>query len=380
MFDELKRYVQFGADDETRLASLLPRLQPHFSAIVEDFYGHILNHAGARAAITGGDAQVERLKGTLMAWLTRVFRGPWDQAYYEQSARIGRRHVQIGLPQQYMFAAMDVIRVYVSNVILGLGLGTPETPQSLAAVNRILDMELAIQLHTYREDYQLAVQRTERLATFGQLVASIGHELRNPLSVIESSMYLLRNRLPVDERAARHMDRVDAQVKLSNRIISDLLDMVRDRPPHRTSVDVASFITPAVESHQGTARTSLGVSIPVNLPRVHVDGGQMQQVMMNLVSNAVDAAGAHGEICVEAETRGDWVVVRVEDNGPGIDPSIRNRLFEPLVTTKVRGVGLGLALCKKTAERNGARIALATGRRLRGAAFELTLPTKESAT
>ena len=126
LFDELKRYVGFTFDDEKRLSAMFPRLEPHFQAIIDDFYAHILNHSGARSAITGGDAQVERLKGTLVVWLGRVFRGPWDHAYFEQSARIGRRHVQISLPQQYMFTAVDVIRVYITGLLFQMDLAAQE--------------------------------------------------------------------------------------------------------------------------------------------------------------------------------------------------------------------------------------------------------------
>ena len=85
-------------------------------------------------------------------------------------------------------------------------------------------------LHTYREDLLSRATRSERLATFGQLVGSIGHELRNPLGVIESSLFLLRGRAGDDDRVKKHLDRIGEQVRLSNQIISGLLDMVRDRP------------------------------------------------------------------------------------------------------------------------------------------------------
>jgi len=374
LFDEIKRYVEFTSDDERRLRALLPQLQPAFSGIIDDFYEHILNHPGASGAITGGTAQVERLKGTLRIWLARVFAGPWDEAYYEQSARIGRRHVQINLPQQYMFTAVDVIRLHLTGLVLKNS-AAAETEKDLAAVNRILDMELAIHLHTYREDYLLAVQRSERLATFGQLVASIGHELRNPLGVMESSVYLLRSRVPATDAVTRHLDKIEAQIKLSNRIITDLLDMVRERPANRSDTLLAPLIAAAVESAQHAGVTTrITTVLEERVPMVHTDASQIQQVLVNLLSNAMDAAGAGGEVRVDVALDGQVVVLRVEDSGAGIDPTVRARLFEPLVTTKARGVGLGLALCRKMVQRNGGTIALVPPRTLQGAAFELRLP------
>ena len=86
-------------------------------------------------------------------------------------------------------------------------------------------------LHTYREDLLAQQARIERLSTFGQLVGSIGHELRNPLGVIETSLYILKGRpASGDERTVKHLDRIGEQVGIANRIVSDLLDMIRDRP------------------------------------------------------------------------------------------------------------------------------------------------------
>lgn len=105
LLDEIKRYVGFAETDEAMLRGLQPRVAPHVAAIIDDFYVHILEHPGARNSITGGEEQVERLKGSLREWMDELFAGPWDAAYYDKRARIGRRHVQIDLPQQYMFTA-----------------------------------------------------------------------------------------------------------------------------------------------------------------------------------------------------------------------------------------------------------------------------------
>ena len=96
------------------------------------------------------------------------------------------------------------------------------------ALGKALDIELAIMLHTYREDLLAQQSRVERLSTFGQLVGSIGHELRNPLGVIETSLFILRNRTKGDERAVKHVERISEQLAIANSIITDLLDMIRE--------------------------------------------------------------------------------------------------------------------------------------------------------
>lgn len=374
LFDEIKRYVGFGPEDEALLRALKPRVAPHVYRIIDDFYDHILGHSGARGSITGGDAQVQRLKGTLRGWMDGLFTGPWDMEYYELRAKIGRRHVQIDLPQQYMFTAVNVIRGHIKDVIIDSATDRESMRRDMHAVDKLLDMELAIMLHTYREDYLLRMQKTERLATFGQLVASIGHELRNPLGVMESSLFLLRGRIAADERVTRHLDKIETQIRVSNRIISDMLDIVRDRPVSRRGVAPEELIRSSLEMAPSTvASVKLVNSVGADLPRVFVDPDQVRQIFVNLIANAADAAGEGGEVRILARPVDDVVELVVSDSGPGIDPAIRTRLFEPLVTTKQKGIGLGLPLCRRIAERNGGSISVTAGP-LPGAAFAVRLP------
>lgn len=375
LFDEIKRYIGFDAEDEARLRALGPRVTPHCVRIVDDFYEHILNHPGARQSITGGDAQVARLKKTLIVWIEGLFKGPWDHTYYERRARIGRRHVEIDLPQQYMFTAVNVIRGHIVEIVLDTG-REPELRAELHAIDKLLDMELAVMLHTYREDHLSRMQRAERLATFGQLVASIAHELRNPLGVIESSLFLIRRRLvEPQEGVKRHLDKIEAQVRLSNRIINNLLDMVRERPGAPRTVHPMSLVRVALEDFAPpeAARIQLVAEPEAEAVAVHADPDHLRQILVNLLANALEAAAPEGTVRVSLSTDPERVCVRVNDSGPGIDERVRHRLFEPLVTTKARGIGLGLALCRRLAERNGGSLGLSSGQ-LSGASFDLTLP------
>ncbi len=373
LLDEIKRYVGFGPDDEASLHALAPRLAPHFARIADDFYDHILKHPGASAAITGGQAQVERLKGKLRDWMELCFTGPWDEAYFERRAGIGRVHVQIRLPQQYMFTAMNVMRGHFADAVLDSARDPTQARAELHAMNRLLDLELAIMLHTYREDYVAQVKRSERLATFGQLVASIGHELRNPLGVMESSLFMVRARAPEDAKLRRHLDRIGEQIALSNKIISDFLDLIRDRPREPARAALVDLIHGAAASIPWPADARFTVDAPTELPNVRVDVDQVRQIFTNLLANAAEAAGAGGEVRAIARAADGEVAVVVGDSGAGIPPEVRARLFEPLVTTKPRGTGLGLALCRRLAEANGGSIRLVAGP-LPGAAFEVRLP------
>src|SRR5690349_17892436 len=111
IFQEAKRYVGWSDADQARLAALEPQLRPHFVGVAEHFYAVIARHPRATAVFTGGAAQIARLKTTLVDWMSTGLLGPLDEAFYDRRSRIGRRHVVIGLPQEYMFTAIDVLRL-----------------------------------------------------------------------------------------------------------------------------------------------------------------------------------------------------------------------------------------------------------------------------
>jgi len=163
LFEELKRYVRFGRDEEVALRQLAPHARPYFREIAEAFYERLSAHDAARRVFTGPE-QIERLKGTMVVWLEGLVSGPWDEEYYQRRARIGRRHVQIELPQRYMFGAMDHIRIALSRIVnLSYRDEVGQRLQMIAAVHKILDMELAIMLESYREALIEKVQYLERL-------------------------------------------------------------------------------------------------------------------------------------------------------------------------------------------------------------------------
>ncbi len=162
-FEELKRYVRFGREEETALRQLAPHARPYFTEIAEAFYERLSAHDGARRVFTGPE-QIERLKGTLVVWLEALLTGPWDEAYYQRRARIGRRHVQIELPQRYMFGAMDHIRIALSRIAnLSYRDDVGQRLQISSSLHKVLDLELAIMLETYREAFIEKVQYLERM-------------------------------------------------------------------------------------------------------------------------------------------------------------------------------------------------------------------------
>ncbi|HVJ92781.1 MAG TPA: protoglobin domain-containing protein [Labilithrix sp.] len=158
-FDELKRYVRFTEEDTRLLVALREVAAPHFSRIAQQFYDRIREHEDAHAILLGED-QIGRLQQSLVSWLERLLGGCYDEHYFEQTARIGRVHVRVGLPQRYVFTAMAVIR---SSLTAIAATAMPESQLEVCdGLSRLLDVELAIMVEAFREDL---VARIERAAS-----------------------------------------------------------------------------------------------------------------------------------------------------------------------------------------------------------------------
>ena len=355
LIEELNRYTRFTDAHRAMLARLGPLLEPGFEGIVDSFYEAIERTPRARAVFED-DEQILRQKQFLRRWMQELFSGTYDATYFASRARVGRAHMRIKLDQSFVVAAMAVVRAGLHGRLRGLDTA------SIAAVDRdfahdsidlVCDLDLAIMLETYRADYVQRIRTSEQLATLGQLAATIGHELRNPLAVMETSLHLLANRIPVDEKAARHVTRLGEQIDLCGTIVRDLLDLARDSPVERTWVDAPSLVAAALAETPGATDVVLDMSVS---GAINVDPLKLRQVIVNLVTNALQSARHPSGVTLTVSAIDAELVVRVEDDGPGLSEEALARLFEPLFTTRARGVGLGLALCRRIAEKHGGSV------------------------
>ncbi|HEX3697946.1 MAG TPA: protoglobin domain-containing protein [Polyangia bacterium] len=374
--ENVKVYVGFDDQAGAALRAAHDVVAPHFADIIDDFYATIEAHPGARAAITGGAAQIQRLKRSLLVWIDELFQGPHDEAYFERRARIGRVHVRIDLPQMYMLTAMDRIRLRSVDVLRNApALSADEQGRMITALHRILDIELAIMLETYREDLLAKNRTAERLATIGQFAAGIGHELRNPLGVVESSAFLMRQRLEqlkiADPTIARHLEKITQEVHRSNRTITDLLELARSRPLQRRSVAAHAFIAQAIPAASLPPSVEVSVDAPPDI-FIDADADQLTRVLTNLLINASQAMNGSGHITVEARRGSGETLLLVRDEGPGVPADVRHQIFEALFTTKAKGSGLGLALCRRIAAAHDGTISLEPSER--GAVFKVSVP------
>ncbi len=214
-----------------------------------------------------------------------------------------------------------------------------------------------------------------RLAAIGQVAASIAHDLRNPLGAVRNAIFYIRRYTAKPEPdVAEHLEIIDEEIVAADRIISDLMDMTRPRTLTKQSLDVAALVRDVFER----TRTGEGIRCQIDFEpdpcTIEADPGQLRRVVVNLVTNAVQALeGGRGEIEVEGRCSGGWCEITFRDSGPAIAADARDQLFEPLFTTKAKGTGLGLTICREILTRHGGTIELVEEERP-GAAFRIRLP------
>lgn len=235
--------------------------------------------------------------------------------------------------------------------------------------------KMAAQLETMQER-EAQVRRREQLATLGEAAAVLAHEIRNPLGIIKTSTQVLRMKSKLPPDGEKMAGFVLEEVGRIDHLVHDLLDYARPRTIHRRPVDVGAellgvlaFASPDLEQ-RGIHVAQQGSPGPYV---IQADAEQLHQVFLNIVLNAMDAMTDGGVLTSMIDCEGDWLIVRISDTGPGVDPDVRDRLFDPFVTTKPRGTGLGLARVRHIVEQHGGTVACESISGV-GTSFILRLP------
>ncbi len=245
--------------------------------------------------------------------------------------------------------------------------------------------ELARELKAKNDELQARIQElhgaqeklvnNERLTTIGQLSASISHELKNPLGRIKSAASLLRNELTMASNDVQELLRIiDNEVILSTKIINDLLDYSRERAPSFENHEIDPIIDDTLNRIKLPPHVTLERSRGTGIPAIQVDPGQMGQIVVNLIINAVQAMSDNGgKLYVSTAAENGHLIMIVKDTGIGMDPEQLERVFEPLFTTKPKGIGLGMTIVKSLIEKHHGSIHVQSRRNI-GTTVTVSLP------
>ena len=198
--------------------------------------------------------------------------------------------------------------------------------------------------------------RRERLATMGHLAGSVSHELRNPLGVIKNSVYYLKMVVPEEEGVRKHLSILEREVATATRIITGMLDFARTTPTTRVPTDLNGLVRDELDRLLVPDSIRVELELTENPRPVMVDPDQIRLILNNLISNALQAMPEGGAMSLRTRSLPDGLEITVADTGSGIAPDHLERIFEPLFTTKSKGIGLGLSLARRLAEANGGSI------------------------
>jgi len=250
--------------------------------------------------------------------------------------------------------------------------------EAIRQLNASLEQRVADRTRELQDAQQKLIQQ-EKLATLGQLAGGVGHELRNPLGVINSAVYYLKLVQPdADEKIKKYHLMIEQEVNTASRIINDLLDFGRIVTPDRQPVSIPDLMQRVLVRFPAPDPVQVQLKIPARLPQVFADPLHLEQIIGNLTTNACQAmkdCKDGGKLTISASLKKEQVAIAIKDTGTGITPAAMQRLFEPLFTTKLRGIGLGLAVSRKLAEANGGRIEVRS-QPGRSSIFTLYLPVK----
>jgi signal transduction histidine kinase len=357
-------------------------LQPHFADIASQFYNALWKNPGA-AAVLSGSEQIERLRLTLIDWMSTGLLGPYDEQFYDKRSRIGRRHVAIGLHHRYMFTAMNVVRTAYHDHIARL-CDPPEAHDTIRSVHKLLDIELAIMVGHYQIDSEEKLVTRERriqvdrITAMQTLTAGLAHEVRNPLNAAKLQLELLERRL----RRENHDRRLVEPGELAQKEIERLTVLLNDflafaRPPelHTQDSDVASIVREVAELERLSADRRGAIFVLAACPErliASVDAAKIHQILVNLIRNAIEAVPEGGHITLELHGDDSRVHIRVCDDGPGIPAAVLPRIYEPFFSTKEAGTGLGMSIVHSLVSLHGGSIHLDTS--ARGTRFDVFVP------
>ncbi len=250
------------------------------------------------------------------------------------------------------------------------GHGLSERKDELGEISRAIN-----EMADVRRKLEAELRREDRLRTTGRLVASIAHEIRNPLNSIRLCMQLLEHRLDRNTLRREDFRLVRDEVDRMNQLLSDLLAFQQGRPPQMKMECIYSLLERCIQLTQPQAeKRGVQLLLQANEPEVKasVDERQFMQVVMNLVLNAIEATTERGSVLIRMHPDSNHVAVEVSDEGPGLTGEQQEHLFEAFYTTKANGVGLGLAVSRELMQSMGGQLTYKPGRA--GATFVVELP------
>ncbi|MCA9321186.1 MAG: HAMP domain-containing histidine kinase [Planctomycetes bacterium] len=366
-----------GLDEEVVaiMGTLAPAVIGQIPRVSEAFYLRLEQIPAALSVFRGGREQLVRQRIALSGWLAQLFQPPYDADYWRRRRKVGIVHLNSGVDEHLMIASMNWLRQSLSPIVEEVAPQVGLDPKrARTAVDTVLDFDLGLILGSYWQDLRLRTLRVDRLALIGQFTAAINHELRNPLGVINTSAYLLRQKLgeAAPQPVQRHIEKIEKSVQRANAIVSGLLRLMRIQAPVRHQVPLDEFVRDIVSEIRCPQNIEIAVLPGALKSKGSFDRDQVRQVLENLLNNSVEAMVDQGRVELAFDADDFATSISIRDTGPGISPELVERIFDPLFSTKSFGTGLGLTLSRAIVEAHGGELVVHTGQG--GTTFEIRIP------
>lgn len=257
-----------------------------------------------------------------------------------------------------------------------------DAQQELEKLNRSLENRVDARTRELKSAQDELIKK-ERLAAIGQMSSVVGHEIRNPLAVINNSIYFIKMKVAAagmtpDPKVVKHISIIESEVRQANGIIDEILGFARTRELNPKVQSLNTYIEELIMSFPVPEHIKLVQELTDANPMVNIDSDEMAQALRNLIKNGIEVMPEKGTLCIRTAVadEGRMAEIDVEDTGPGIPREALEKIFAPFFTTKARGTGLGLAVVKKVTDRHKGRLEVASTVGS-GTCFKIFLPVAE---
>lgn len=392
-----KAFLGIGAEDAENLRGLRPIFTAFSREFAERFYQHLLKSPHT-SAFLHDPVQLERLKQVQATYFAELLEGVFDTGYFEGRLRVGLAHQRIGLePAWYLGAYNQYIQLTFPVFAQAFGDNTDKVLPVFLSLVKVIFLDIGLALHTYFREAteQLRRHNDELQQALGlywqaqrreeQLRKLISHEIRGGLAAVITSLEDLldsaRGRL--EAGVAGQLDNVTRRCWSLSRLLGEMLAPGCDSNGPGWVETAPIFESLAARFGLYAEGRSIHLHLPEQAPRVWADAQQLREVFANLVANAVRYSDKDvGRVTITCRPEGAFIVFGVEDNGPGIPESIRERLFEPFVRGPAargqpEGTGLGLYFVRTVVEQGGGRVWVES-QPGKGSRFWFTVPREKS--
>lgn len=248
--------------------------------------------------------------------------------------------------------------------------------EELYRLNRSLENRVEARTRELKSAQDELIKK-ERLAAIGQMASVVGHEIRNPLAVINNSTYFIKTKLShagdVEPKITKHISIIESEIKQANGIINEILGFARTKELNTRVQPLNTYMEDIIMSFPFPAHIELVKEFTSENPIVNVDTDELTQAIRNLMRNGIEVMPEKGTLTMRTVIEGNFVRIDIQDSGTGIPKDVLEKIFAPFFTTKARGTGLGLAVVKKVIDRHKGRVD-AWSEVGKGACFKLFLP------